>query len=43
MVANLALYLMLPMSDLADYAGRVRAVTPQQVRAAFAQHRRPTG
>ncbi|MFX4609018.1 hypothetical protein ABTB40_20850, partial [Acinetobacter baumannii] len=35
--ANLALY-DLPMSDLADYAGRVRAVTPQQVEAAFAEH-----
>jgi len=37
LVANLALY-DLPMSDLADYAGRVRAVTPQQVEAAFAGH-----
>ena len=37
LVANLALY-DLPMSDLADYAGRVRAVTPQQVEAAFAEH-----
>ena len=32
LVANLGLY-DLPMSDLADYAGRVRAVTPQQVEA----------
>ena len=30
LVANLALY-DLPMSDLADYAGRVRAVTPEQI------------
>ncbi|WP_297932873.1 pitrilysin family protein [uncultured Brevundimonas sp.] len=37
LVANLALY-DLPMSDLADYAGRVRAVTPQQVEGAFAGH-----
>ncbi|MFA4937969.1 M16 family metallopeptidase [Brevundimonas sp.] len=37
LVANLALY-DLPMSDLADYAGRVRAVTPEQVQAAFAEH-----
>ena len=37
LVANLALY-DLPMSDLADYAGRVRAVTPDQVQAAFAEH-----
>ena len=37
LVANLALY-DLPMSDLADYAGRVRAVTPEQVQAAFADH-----
>jgi len=37
LVANLALY-DLPMSDLADYAGRVRSVTPQQVEAAFAEH-----
>jgi len=37
LVANLALY-DLPMSDLADYAGRVRAVTPEQVEAAFAEH-----
>ena len=36
-LANLALY-DLPMSDLADYAGRVRAVTPEQVQAAFAEH-----
>ncbi len=34
-VANLALY-DLPMSELADYAGRVRAVTPEEVEAAFA-------
>lgn len=37
LVANLALY-DLPMSDLAAYAGRVRAVTPEQVEAAFAAH-----
>lgn len=37
LVANLALY-DLPMSDLADYAGKVRAVTPQQVQTAFAEH-----
>jgi zinc protease len=37
LVANLALY-DLPMSELAAYAGRVRAVTPDQVQAAFAQH-----
>ncbi|MBB3872984.1 M16 family metallopeptidase [Brevundimonas mediterranea] len=37
LVANLALY-DLPMSDLADYAGRIRAVTPEQVEAAFAEH-----
>ena len=37
LVANLALY-DLPMSELADYAGRVRAVTPEQVQAAFAEH-----
>ncbi|AYG94435.1 insulinase family protein [Brevundimonas naejangsanensis] len=37
LVANLALY-DLPMSDLAAYAGRVRAVTPEQVEAAFARH-----
>ncbi|MBB4796701.1 zinc protease [Brevundimonas bullata] len=37
LVANLALY-DLPMSDLADYAGKVRSVTPQQVEAAFAEH-----
>src|SRR5690606_26423222 len=36
-VANLALY-DLPMSDLAAYAGRVRAVTPEQIQAAFAEH-----
>jgi len=36
-VANLALY-DLPISDLAAYAGRVRAVTPEQVQAAFAEH-----
>ena len=34
LVANLALY-DLPMSNLADYAGRVRAVTPEQVEAAI--------
>ena len=32
-VANLALY-DLPMSDLAEYAGRVNAVTPEEVQAA---------
>ncbi|MBF0665918.1 MAG: insulinase family protein, partial [Brevundimonas sp.] len=37
LVAELALY-DLPMSDLAAYAGRVRAVTPAQVQAAFAEH-----
>ncbi|MDQ1154749.1 pitrilysin family protein [Brevundimonas sp. SORGH_AS_0993] len=37
LVADLALY-DLPISDLADYAGRVRAVTPDQVEAAFARH-----
>src|SRR5690606_31812407 len=37
LVANLALY-DLPMSDLADYAGRVRAVTAEQVESAFAEH-----
>ena len=37
LVANLALY-DLPMSDLADYAGRVRAVTPEQIETAFARH-----
>ncbi len=37
LVANLALY-DLPMSDLADYAGRVRAVTAEQVERAFARH-----
>jgi zinc protease len=26
------------MSDLAAYAGRVRAITPEQVQAAFAEH-----
>ena len=36
LVANLALY-DLPMSELAAYAGRVRSVTPDQVRAAFAE------
>ncbi|RZJ30115.1 MAG: insulinase family protein, partial [Brevundimonas sp.] len=36
-VANLALY-DLPMSDLAAYAGRVEAITPEQVQAAFAGH-----
>ena len=37
LVANLALY-DLPMSELAAYAGNVRAVTPAQVQAAFARH-----
>jgi zinc protease len=37
LVAELALY-DLPMSDLADFAGRVRAVTPAEVQAAFAEH-----
>ena len=37
LVANLALY-DLPMSELAEYAGRVRAVTPAEVQAAFAEH-----
>ncbi len=37
LVANLALY-DLPMSELSSYAGRVRALTPQQVQAAFAEH-----
>jgi zinc protease len=37
LVANLALY-DLPMSELAAYAGRVRAVTPEQLEAAFARH-----
>lgn len=37
LVANLALY-DLPMSELAAYAGRVRAVTPEQIESAFAQH-----
>ncbi len=37
LVAGLALY-DLPMSDLAAYAGRVRAITPEQVQAAFAEH-----
>ena len=37
LVANLALY-DLPMSELAAYAGRVRAVTPEQIEHAFAQH-----
>ncbi|MGV8929211.1 MAG: M16 family metallopeptidase [Brevundimonas sp.] len=36
-VANLALY-DLPMRELADYAGHVRAVTPEQIQAAFARH-----
>ncbi|MBB4081310.1 M16 family metallopeptidase [Brevundimonas lenta] len=36
-VANLALY-DLPMSELAAYAGNVRAVTPEQIEAAFARH-----
>jgi len=37
LVANLALY-DLPMSELSAYAGRVRALTPEQVQAAFAEH-----
>jgi zinc protease len=37
LVAELALY-DLPMSELAEYADRVRAVTPAQVQAAFAEH-----
>ncbi len=37
LVAGLALY-DLPMSELAAYAGRVRAITPEQVQAAFAEH-----
>ncbi len=37
LVANLALY-DLPLSELAAYAGRVRAVTPEQIQAAFAEH-----
>ena len=37
LVANLALY-DLPMSELAAYAGNVRAVTPEQIQAAFARH-----
>ncbi|RZJ39755.1 MAG: insulinase family protein, partial [Brevundimonas sp.] len=36
-VASLALY-GLPMSDLAAYAGRVEAITPEQVQAAFAEN-----
>ncbi|GAA0870199.1 pitrilysin family protein [Brevundimonas basaltis] len=36
-IANLALY-DLPMSELAAYAGKVRAVTPEQIEAAFAGH-----
>ncbi|MES2835298.1 MAG: pitrilysin family protein [Pseudomonadota bacterium] len=36
-VANLALY-DLPMSELAAYASNVRAVTPEQIQAAFARH-----
>jgi len=36
-VANLALH-GLPMSELADYAGNVRDVTPEQIEAAFARH-----
>ena len=36
-VAGLALY-DLPMSELAAYAGKVRAVTPEQIEAAFAHH-----
>ncbi|PZO03418.1 MAG: peptidase M16 [Alphaproteobacteria bacterium] len=37
LVASLALY-DLPMSELSAYAGRVRALTPEQVQAAFAEH-----
>ena len=37
LVANLALY-DLPLSELAAYAGRVRAVTPQEIETAFAEH-----
>ena len=37
LVAGLAQY-DLPMTELAAYAGRVRAVTPEQVQAAFAAH-----
>jgi len=37
LVAGLALY-DLPMSDLAAYVGRVEAITPDQVQAAFAEH-----
>ncbi len=36
-VASLALY-DLPMSELAAYAGNVRAVTPEQIESAFARH-----
>ena len=36
LVAQLALY-DLPMSELADYAGRVRAVSSEQIEAAFAR------
>ena len=36
-VASLALY-DLPMSELAAYAGHVRAATPEQIQAAFARH-----
>lgn len=37
LVAGLALY-DLPMSELAAYAGRVRAISAEQVQAAFAEH-----
>jgi len=37
LVAGLALY-DLPMGDLAAYVGRVEAITPDQVQAAFAEH-----
>ena len=37
LVAGLAQY-DLPMTELAAYAGRVRAVTPEQIEAAFASH-----
>ncbi len=36
-IANLALY-DLPMSELAAYADKVRAVTPEQIESAFADH-----
>ena len=36
-IASLALY-DLPMSELAAYAGNVRAVTPEQIESAFARH-----